>query len=45
MSSVGVEKDTAKHAYYSSNKHDPCGEILQVESRQEAPQAYRREKR
>jgi hypothetical protein len=34
---AGVEKnnDAAKHAYYSSNRHDPCGEVLQIESRQE----------
>ena len=35
---VGVEKnnDSAKHCYYSSNKHDPCGEVIRTERRQEA---------
>ena len=44
---VGVEKnnDTAKHCYYSSNKHDPCGEVIRTEKRQEALEQCRREKR
>ena len=44
---AGVEKnnDAAKHAYYSSNRHDPCGEVLQIESRQVELESCRREKR
>jgi hypothetical protein len=47
FSGQGVEKnnDAAKHAYYSSNKHDPCGEVLQIETRKEALQSCRRTKR
>ena len=31
----GVEKskDSAKHNFYSSNRHDPCGEVLCTEKR------------
>ena len=43
---LGVEKnnDVAKHCYYSSNKHDPCGEVMRTEKRQEALQTFQREK-
>ena len=44
---IGVEKnnDVAKQHYYSSNKHDPCGEVLRSESRQDALEHCKREKR
>ena len=34
---IGVEKnnDDAKHDFYSSNRHDPCGEVLRTEKRLE----------
>jgi hypothetical protein len=45
---AGVEKndDNAKHNFYSSNRHDPCGEVLRTEKRLEKlDDACRREKR
>ena len=44
---IGVEKnnDVAKHTYYSSNKHDPCGEVIRMERRQDTLQHCKREKR
>ena len=44
---AGVDKnnDAAKHAYYSSNRRDPCGEVLQIKSRQEELESCGREKR
>jgi hypothetical protein len=43
----GVEKnnDVAKHTFYSSNKHDPCGDVIRMERRQEELKNCRREKR
>ena len=44
----GVEKnnDDAKHHFYSSNRHDPCGEVLRTEKRLEClDRSCRREKR
>ena len=48
VSFTGVEKnnDDAKHNFYSSNRQDPCGEILRTEKRLEhLDTACRREKR
>ena len=46
--STGVEKnnDDAKHHFYSSNRHDPCGEVLRTEKRLETlDSTCRRKKR
>ena len=48
LSTLGVEKnnDNAKHNFYSSNRHDPCGEVLRTEKRLEhLDRSCRREKR
>ena len=37
--------DRRKHTYYSSNKHDPCGEVIRMERRQDTLQHCKREKR
>ena len=44
---IGVEKnnDVAKHCYFSSNKHDPCREVMRTESRQESLRSHQRQKR
>jgi len=44
---TGVEKnnDCAKKNFYSSNRHDPCMEIIQCEKRIEALTDCKREKR
>ena len=44
---AGVEKnnDDAKRNYFSSNLHDPAGEVLKAEWRLEQTEQYRRRKR
>ena len=45
---LGVEKnnDVAKHQFYSSNRHDPCGEVLRTEKRlEQLDHTCRRKKR
>lgn len=44
---AGVEKnnDDAKRNYFSSNLHNPAGEVLKAEWRLEQTEQYRRRKR
>ena len=44
---AGVEKnnDDAQRNYFSSNLHDPAGEVLKAEGRLEVTEQHRREKR
>ena len=43
---AGVEKNNdAKRNYFSSNLHDPAGEVLKAEWRLEQTEQYRRRKR
>ena len=44
---VGVEKnnDVARRNYFSSNLHDPAGEILKAECRLENTESHKRQKR
>jgi len=44
---TGVEKnnDDARRNYFSSNLHDPAGEILKAEIRSEYTEQYKRVKR
>ena len=45
--STGVEKSNhdARRNYFSSNLHDPTGEVLKAEGRLEVTSEYKREKR
>ncbi len=44
---IGVEKnnDVARRNYFSSNLHDPAGEILKAEGRFEVTEHHKRQKR